>query len=163
MTNAVTHLKNMETSEVFLALSPELRRDAKLAMKNQRFDHATFEGHASVNDGVPPGTRVDQNAEGEDKWEYLDASSVWRRAEDRADAEKKALRNPRIRKFVETMKEFEKNLRAYDVKYGNTTGCLPALCLPQFFQDRDNRDGRGFNSKMFDVAAAWKFGSWVGS
>ena len=56
------------------------------------------------------------------------------------------------------MEELEKNLRAYDVKYGNAKDGLEPACLPRFFQDRDNRDGRGFNSKMFDVDAAWKFG-----
>ena len=155
--NAVTYLINMETHPLFLALSDDLRRDALLAKEGKRFDHATFQGHGHATTAVPLGTRVVRTKKG-DKWEYIDASGVYRKAADRADAEKKALRNPRIREVVRRMDELEKNLRAYDVKYGNTTDGLLAACLPQFFQNRDNRDGRGFNSKMFDVDAVWKFG-----
>ena len=155
--NKATYLPGMETNKWFLFLPDDLQRDAKLAMEGLRYDHATFDGHGHVTMAVPLGTRVSKNAKDEEKWEYLTASGTFRRAEDRADAEKKALRNPHIRETVRRMEELEKNLRAYDVEYGNATGGLPPECLPHFFQDRDKRDGRGFNSKMFDVDAVWKF------
>ena len=148
----------MKTNEWFLFLPDDLQRDALKAKEGLRYDHATFDGHGHVTMAVPLGTRVSKNAKDEEKWEYLTASGTWRKAEDRADAEKKALNNPHIRETVRRMEELEKNLRAYDVKYGNATDGLGPACMPQFFQDRDNRDGRGFNSKMFDVDAAWKFG-----
>jgi len=158
MCNGLTYMKNMETHPLFLALSPDLQRDAKLAKEGKRFDHETFEGHGHVTVALPPGTRVSETKKEGEKWEYITASGTWRKARDRADAEEKALNNPYIRELVRRMKELENNLRKYDQENGNATGDLGPLCMPQFFEDRDKRDGRGFNSEMFDVDAAWKFG-----
>ena len=75
-----------------------------------------------------------------DRWEYLDAAGVWGRGNDRDDAAEKALKKG-ASGTVRRMEELEKNLRAYDVKYGNATDGLPPRA-PPFLPNRDNRDGR---------------------
>ena len=148
--NTVTHLVNMETHRLFLALSPELQRDAKLALENQRYDYETFEGHGHVTTAVPLGTRVRQTTEGE-QWYYKDESGDLRPANDRADAEKKALLNPHVWEEARKIEEHELFVAAIDGKLGVSDASEVLTALPNCFATVDGRRGRNFIKGHFAV------------
>jgi len=148
--NVISYLKDMETNKVFLALSPELRRDAQLALEGRRYDHETFEGHGHVTMAVPLGTQVQKTAQGE-QWSYRDESGAWKPAKDRADAEKKALLNPRILEEARKIEEHKLFVAAIDGKLGVSDASEVLTALPNCFARVDGRRGRNFIKGHFTV------------
>ena len=144
--NAVTHLNRMEERECFKKMSDDFKRDAIKALKNRRFDledgETTFRHLSSVTIATPPGTRVTVDAQGVEHWEYLHVSGEYRPAEDRADAEKKARKNPNVLADIERQEEFKLGFEALK-KALNKEDDAPVVELPSCYKDADNRDGRG--------------------
>ena len=144
--NAFTYLKDMEDQECFKKMSDDFQRDAIKALKNQRFDledGETTYGHlSSVTIATPPGTWVELDAQGVEVWQYLHVSGEWRPAEDRADAEKKARKNPNVLAEIERQEEFKLGFEALK-KALNKEDDAPVVELPSCYSDADNKDGRG--------------------
>ncbi|CAH0373136.1 unnamed protein product [Pelagomonas calceolata] len=149
--NAISFLVRMKTNKVFLALSPDLQRDATLALEGKRYDYATFEGHGHVTMAVPLGTRVEENVQGVEQWYYRDASGDWKPANDRADAEKKALLNQRVQEEARRIEQHKQFVQAIDADLGESNAAATLTTLPNCFASVDRRLGRGFNAGSFVV------------
>ena len=149
--NKATYLPNMETNKWFLGLPDDLQRDALKAKKGQRYDHETFEGHGHVTMAIPLGTRVEENVQGVEQWYYRDASGAWKPANDRADAEKKALLNPRVQEEARRIEQHKQFVQAIDADLGESNAAATLTTLPNCFSRVDRRLGRGFNAGSFVV------------
>ena len=144
--NAFTYLKDMKEQECFNKMSDDFQKDAIKALNNQRFDledgETTFRHLSSVTIATPPGTRVFLDAQGVEHWQYRHVSGEWRPAEDRADAEKKARRNPNVLADIKRQEEFKLGFEALK-KALNKPDDAAVVELPSCYSDADNRDGRG--------------------